>query len=84
MKKILIIFLTLVFSFNSQAEDISKKIAETASDYVSSLISGNGTTEVSIELRENYKPDFSILGVRELNKDSNENTFVAFGYASNC
>ena len=60
-----------MFSFNSQAEDIRKKISETASDYISNLIEGNGTTEVSIQLRENFKPDFSILGVRELNKASN-------------
>ena len=78
MKKFIFILLALVFSFNSQAEDISKKIAETASDYISNLIEGNGTTEVSIQLRENYKPDFSILGVRELNKANNENTFVQF------
>ena len=78
MKKILLIILTLVFSFNSQAEDITKKIAETASDYISNLIPGDGTTEVSIQLRENYKPDFSILGVRELNKANNENTFIQF------
>ena len=78
MKKVLFIFLTLVFCINSQAEDITKKIAETASDYISNLIPGDGTTEVSIQLRENYKPDFSILGVRELNKADNENTFVQF------
>ena len=81
MKKILFIFLTLFFSFNSQAEDITKKIAETASDYISNLIPGDGTTEVSIQLRENYKPDFSILGVRELNRANNENTFVQFSYS---
>ena len=62
MKKILVLFLTLVFSFNTHAEDIPKKIAETASDYISNLIPGDGTTEVSVQLRENYKPDFSILG----------------------
>ena len=78
MKKILFIFLSLVLSINTQAEDLTKKIAETASDYISNLIPGDGTTEVSIQLRENHKPDFSILGVRELNKANNENTFVQF------
>ena len=78
MKKFLVIFFSLVFGFNSQAEDLSNKIAETASYYISNLIPGDGTTEVSIQLRENYKPDFSILGVRELNKTDNENTFVQF------
>ena len=78
MKKFLIILLALSFSFNSLAEDISKKIAETASDYISNLIPGDGTTEVSIQLRENYKPDFSILGVRQLDKTDNENSFIQF------
>ena len=59
------------FSF---AEDFSKKISE----YVSNLIPGEGTSEVSIELRENYKPDFSILGVRQLDKTDNENSFIQF------
>ena len=78
MKKIFLVISILVFCFSSHAENLSNKIAETTSDYISNLISGDGTTEVSIQLRENYKPDFSILGVRELNKDSNENTFVQF------
>ena len=67
-----------MFSFNGMAEDISKQISKITSEYITNLIPGNGTTEVSIELRENYKPDFSILGVRELNKLDNENTFIQF------
>jgi len=78
MKKILIILFTFMFSFNGMAEDISKQISKITSEYITNLIPGNGTTEVSIELRENYKPDFSILGVRELNKLDNENTFIQF------
>ena len=59
---------------------ISKKIDEIKSDtsgkvekyitnyseYVINLIPGKGITEVSIDLRENYKPDYSILVTREL------------------
>ena len=78
MKKILFIFLTLMFSFNSQAQDIKKKFSKTSSDYISNLIVGDGTTEISIQLRENFQPDFNILGVRELNKANNQNTFVQF------
>ena len=78
MNKILAMLFALTFSFTSQAQDLSQKIAETASDYISNLIPGDGTTEVSIQLRENYKPDFSILGVRELDKTDNENTFIQF------
>jgi hypothetical protein len=42
---------------------------------IQELIPGQGLTEVSIQLRENYKPDFSILAVRELYRNNNENTF---------
>ena len=64
---------------------VSAKIENTASAYVSNLseiipnyIPGKGTTEVSIELRDNYKPDFSILAVRELNRSNYGNTFLQF------
>ena len=78
MKKLIIILYAIIFSINSQAADISQKISETASDYISNLIPGEGATEVSIQLRENYKPDFSILGVRELDRTDSENTFIQF------
>ena len=75
MKKcFIILFLILNYVNFSFAEDFSKKISE----YVSNLIPGEGTSEVSIELRENYKPDFSILGVRELDRTDSENTFIQF------
>jgi len=73
-KCFIIIFLILNYVNFSFAEDFSKKISE----YVSNLIPGEGTSEVSIELRENYKPDFSILGVRQLDKTDNENSFIQF------
>lgn len=78
MKKVILVLSILVFSFSSHAENLSNKIAETTSGYISNLIPGEGTTEVSIQLRENFKPDFSILGVRELDRTDNENTFVQF------
>ena len=78
MQKLILIFFTLIYCVNSNAEELSNKIAETASHYISNLIPGEGTTEVSIQLRENYKPDFSILGVIELDRTDSENTFVQF------
>ena len=78
MQKLILIVFTLIYCVNSNAEELSNKIAETASDYISNLIPGEGTTEVSIQLRENYKPDFSILGVRELDRTDSENTFIQF------
>ena len=54
--------------------DISKNVSE----YVSNLIPGNGHTEVSIDLRENNKPDYSILGVREILELDSGNIFTQF------
>ena len=45
---------------------------------IKELIPGQGLTEVSVQLRENYKPDFSVLAVRELNRNNNGNTFLQF------
>jgi hypothetical protein len=82
MKSAIIIFFILIFSTISHANDLSKKITETASNYISNLIPGEGTTEVSIDLRENYKPDFSILGVREVKKKDSGNIFTQFSLFS--
>ena len=42
------------------------------------MVSGEGYTETSIDLRENNKPDFSILAVRELEKTDTGNLFTQF------
>jgi len=52
------------------------------SEYVFNLIPGKGITEVSFDLRENYKPDFSILLTRELKKLDNGNYFMQFSLMS--
>ena len=54
--------------------DVSKNVSE----YVSNLIPGNGHTEFSIDLRENNKPDYSILGVREILELDSGNIFTQF------
>ena len=74
MKKVLSIFFTLFLFSSVNAEDISKKVSE----YVSNIIPGEGDTEVSIDLRENYKPDYSILAVREIEKTEKGNMFTQF------
>ena len=74
MNKIIIFVFVISLSISAQAEDISKTISE----YVSNLIPGEGDTEVSIDVRENYKPDYSILAVRELSKIDSGNIFTQF------
>ena len=74
MKKIIIIFLSLFFISSSHSNEISAKVSE----YISNLIPGEGDTEVSIDLRENSKPDYSILAVREIEQTEKGNLFTQF------
>ena len=69
MKKLLTVIISLFFLASASNADV-------ISEYISNLIPGDGDTEVSIDLRENYSPDYSILMVRELSSDTNENTFT--------
>ena len=69
MKRLLFaLFLTLFISSSANANAFS--------EYVSNLIPGEGDTEVSIDLRENHSPDYSILLVRELDKTDDGNYFT--------
>ena len=71
MKKYVAIFLFLIPS-------MSFADATKISEYISNLIPGNGHTEVSIDLREGSKPDYSILGVREVTELDSGNIFTQF------
>ena len=64
----LLLIATFVISFNSKANVVS--------DYITNLIPGEGDTEFSIDLRENYSPDYSILVVRELDRNNDGNYFT--------
>ena len=59
---------------SSYADGVAKQV----SDYINNIIPGEGDTEVSIDIRENFKPDYSILGVREIEKTANGNFFTQF------
>ncbi len=78
MKKILTILISLISFSMVNANEISSKVSE----YVSGFIPGEGDTEVSIDLRENTSPDFSILAVRELEKSLSGNIFTQFSIFS--
>ena len=69
---------SLVLSFfligNLYADNVSKKV----SNLISQMIPGEGYTETSVDLRENTKPDFNILAVRELDKTDDGNFFTQF------
>ena len=72
--KTLISIILYLFLTSMVYADVSKNDSE----YVSNLIPGNGHTEVSIDLRENNKPDYSILGVREILELDSGNIFTQF------
>jgi hypothetical protein len=72
--RILISIILYLFLTSMVYADVSKNVSE----YVSNLIPGNGHTEVSIDLRENNKPDYSILGVREILEIDSGNIFTQF------
>ena len=72
--RILISIILYLFLTSMVYADVSKNVSE----YVSNLIPGNGHTEVSIDLRENNKPDYSILGVREILELDSGNIFTQF------
>ena len=74
MKKLYIFLFSLFIISSSNSDEISARVSE----YVSNLIPGVGDTEVSIDLRENNKPDYSILAVREIEKNENGNLFTQF------
>ena len=76
-------FLILFYLLTSKVSaDVSDKIYAKVNDYFSNLVPGKGITEVSIDLRENNSPDFSILAVRELEKSTSGNFFTQFSLFS--
>ena len=76
-------FLILFYLLTSKVSaDVSDKISAKVNDYFSNLLPGKGTTEFSIDLRENNSPDFSILAVRELEKSKSGNFFTQFSLFS--
>ena len=86
MIKIILLIISILFSTSTLADTKLKSLKNLALDYssggaenfISNLIEGEGDTEISIDIRENYKPDFSILAVREIDKTDNGNYFTQF------
>ena len=76
-------FIIILATFSKvQAGDLDKLASDKIGEYFSNLIPGEGLTEVSVNLRENNKPDFNILGTRELKKTDDGNYFMQFSLFS--
>jgi len=81
LMKILTIILTLFITTVANADikgSVLSKASDKISEYTIGLIPGEGHTEVSIDLREDSKPNYSILAVRELLKIDSGNIFTQF------
>ena len=81
MKKILLSIIATLFFTAANADVIGQslsKASEKISEYTIGLIPGEGHTEVSIDLRESSKPNYSILAVRELLRLDSGNIFTQF------
>ena len=74
---ILSLFITTIANADTTGQVLSKA-SDKISEYTIGLIPGEGHTEVSIDLREDSKPNYSILAVRELLKIDSGNIFTQF------
>jgi len=77
MRRFLFILIFALMTPLSYADDLSG-VSERASEFIKNLIPGEGHTEASIDLRKNAKPDFSILGVREISPLDQGTIFTQF------
>ncbi|MBO6490479.1 MAG: inverse autotransporter beta domain-containing protein [Pelagibacteraceae bacterium] len=80
IKIVLIYFLTL---FASNSGEILQNVSGKISEFASSVIPGEGLTEVNIEIKEGQEPDFTILGVRDIYNNENSNFFTQFSLHNN-
>ena len=82
MKKLIAIAVFVLIGFASNAEELTdtvlSKVSKDFSEFASNLIPGEGHTELGLDLREGYSPDFSILAVRELAPMDDGKIFTQF------
>ena len=83
MRKILVFIFSIFLFTTSSANEILNNLSTKISEFSSSLIPGEGVTEVNIEIKESQEPDFTILGVRDINKTKNSNFFTQFSLHNN-
>lgn len=83
MKRILIFIFSVFIFTTSNANEILNNLSTKVSEFAAGLIPGEGLTEVDIEFKESQEPDFTILGVRDINKTKNSNFFTQFSLHNN-
>ena len=82
MKKLIAIAVFVLIGFASNADELTdtalSKVSKDFSEFASNLIPGEGHTELGLDLREGYSPDFSILAVREIAPIEDGKVFTQF------
>ena len=83
--KLFLSFVFFAFCFNTSFADNIKaqataEFTEKLTEYVTNLIPGEGTTEVSIDMQESSEPVYSILAVRPLKELDKSNLFTQFSF----
>ena len=82
MKKLIAIAVFVLIGFASNADELTStalsKASKEISEFASNLIPGEGHTELGLDLREGYSPDFSILAVREITPIEDGKVFTQF------
>ena len=83
-KNLIILTISALFASKSFAGDLGAEmrgvISEKVSEYVGSLVPGEGITEFSFEIEEESSPSYSLLAVRDINKTEHSNLFTQFSF----
>ena len=83
MKKFFLLILAFcLLSFNVLADEIKlqllNNVSEKISESIGLIVPGEGITEFNLEFNEHEEPSFSLLAVRDLDKQDNSNLFTQF------
>ena len=69
-----------LLSFNVLADEIKlqllNNVSEKISESIGLIVPGEGITEFNLEFNEHEEPSFSLLAVRDLDKQDNSNLFT--------
>ena len=85
MKKFFLSILAFcLLSFNVLADEIKlqllNNVSEKISESIGLIVPGEGITEFNLEFNEHEEPSFSLLAVRDLDKQDNSNLFTQFSF----
>ena len=79
LKKFLYLLIFTLIPFSSYA-DVKQNVLNSAAEKISNMIPGEGITEVSLDYNDGDEDqiNFSILGVRDIEKTDSSNFFTQF------